>query len=285
MAFDPKTRLVFFPVHELPGAYSLAKDFQYRPRSWNTGTGFEANLDVPDGWSDVVKGRLVAWDPLKQREAWRAEYASAWNGGVLATAGNLVFEGTADGRFVAYRASDGERLWEAPAGTGVVAAPITYLVDGEQYVTVMAGWGGAFPLAYGEAGARAGVTSVGRVLTFALGGRATLPPSEPIDTSPPPPPPIQIDVNAQERKRGGLLYHEWCAVCHGLKGIAGGVVPDLRRATAETHAGFAEIVIGGVRQEQGMPSFADVLSTDDVRLIQAYVVHRAREAQPSAQAK
>jgi PQQ-dependent dehydrogenase (methanol/ethanol family) len=285
MAFDPKTRLVFFPVQELPGAYTLAKDFRYRPRSWNTGTGFEANLDVPDGWSEVVKGRLVAWDPVKQREAWRAEYKSAWNGGTLATAGNLVFEGTADGRFVAYRASDGELLWQSPAGTGVVAAPITYLVDGEQYVTVMAGWGGAFPLAYGEAAERAGVTSVGRVLTWKLGGVATLPPSEPFDASPPPPAPIEVKATAKERKRGGLLYHEWCAVCHGLKAVSGGVVPDLRRASAETHASFAEIVIGGVRQEKGMPSFADVLSTDDVRLIQAYVVQRVREAQPRAQAQ
>jgi quinohemoprotein ethanol dehydrogenase len=285
MSFDPKTGLVFFPVHELPGAYQLSKGFHPRDRAWNTGTGFEANLEVPDGWSEVVKGRLVAWDPVRQREVWRAEYKSAWNGGVLSTAGNLVFEGTADGRFVAYRASDGERLWQSPAGTGVVAAPITYLVDGEQYVTVMAGWGGAFPLAYGEAAARAEVTSVGRVLTYKLGGKATLPPVEPFDSSPPPPPPVEVKADKKELRQGGLLYHEWCAVCHGLKAVAGGVVPDLRRATAETHAGFADIVVGGVREAKGMPSFADVLDTNDVRLIQAYVVQRAREAQPKAEAK
>jgi PQQ-dependent dehydrogenase (methanol/ethanol family) len=277
MSFDPATGLVFFPAHELPGAYQLQKKFDYRSRSWNTGTGFEANLDVPDGWSEVVKGRLIAWDPVKQREAWRAEYKSAWNGGTLSTAGGLVFEGTADGRFAAYRASDGTPLWSSPAGTGIVAAPITYRVDGEQYVTVMAGWGGAFPLAYGEAAARAEVTSVGRVLTYKLGGDAPLPPNEPYDTSPPAPPPITIEANRRELRTGGLLYHEWCAVCHGLKVVAGGVIPDLRKATAETHASFSDIVLGGVREEKGMPGFADVLSREDARLIQAYVVSRALE--------
>jgi PQQ-dependent dehydrogenase (methanol/ethanol family) len=283
MGFDPKTKLVFFPVHEMPGAYSLAKNFDARAGSWNTGTGFEANLKVPDGWSDVVKGRLVAWDPIKQREVWRAEYKSAWNGGVLATAGDLVFEGTADGRFVAYRASDGELLWHAPAGTGVVAAPITYLVDGEQFVTVMAGWGGVFPLAYGEAAARAEVTSVGRVLTFKLGGTAVLPPTVPFDKSPIPPAPLAVKVGAKERKQGALLYHEWCAVCHGLKVVSGGVIPDLRRASAETHASFADIVVAGTREAKGMPAFGDVLSADEARWIQAYVLERVAEAQPKQQ--
>jgi quinohemoprotein ethanol dehydrogenase len=282
MAFDPKTNLVFIPVQEMPGAYALDPRFQFRKDSWNTANALDANLEVPDGWSEVVKARLVAWDPIRQREAWRAEYKSGWNGGALATAGNLVFEGTADGRVVAYRANDGKLLWESPAGTGVMAAPITYLVDGVQHVTVMAGWGGAFPLAYGEAGARAGVTSVGRVLTYRLGGTAPPPPSEPYDTSPPPPPPISIETNATELRRGGILYHEWCAVCHGLKVVGGGVVPDLRRATADTHASFADIVVGGVRQAKGMPSFSDVLTREDARLVQAYVLQRVLESQPKS---
>ena len=280
MAFDPKTGFVFVPVQEVPGLYALDPKFQFKDRSWNTANALEANLDIPDGWSEVVKARLVAWNPATQKEVWRAEYKSGWNGGALATAGNLVFEGTADGRVVAYRATDGKLLWQSPAGTGVMAAPITYLVDGVQYVTVMAGWGGAFPLAYGEAGARAGVTSVGRVLTYKLGGTAPLPPSEPIDTSPVPPPPITIEADAKQLRQGGALFHEWCAVCHGLKGVAGGVIPDLRRATAETHASFANIVLGGLREAKGMPSFADVLTAADVRLIQAYVLQRASEAQP-----
>jgi mono/diheme cytochrome c family protein len=110
---------------------------------------------------------------------------------------------------------------------------------------------------------------------------ASLQDREALDVSPPPPPPITVKATNKELRQGGLLFHEWCAVCHGLKAVAGGVVPDLRKATAETHASFAEIVLGGVREAKGMPSFADVLKPEDARLIQAYVVARALEAQPA----
>jgi quinohemoprotein ethanol dehydrogenase len=91
-------------------------------------------------------GSLIAWDPVPQKARWSVEYVAPWNGGTLATAGNLVFQGSADGRFIAYNATAGEKLWESPAGTGVVAAPVTYDVDGKQYVSVAVGWGGVFGL-------------------------------------------------------------------------------------------------------------------------------------------
>jgi len=284
MSFNPETGLVYVPVNDLPGAHAIDPKWRHRDRSWNTGTALEANLDIPDGWSSMVEGRLIAWDPVAQREVWRAPYVTAWNGGTLTTAGNLVFEGTADGRLVAYRASDGELLWEAPAGTGVMAAPVTYLVDGEQYVTVMAGWGGAFPLAYGEAGAKAGVTSIGRMLTFKLGGTARLPPAIPY-VSTPAAPPFAVTASAEELREGGVAYHEWCSVCHGLKVVGGGVVPDLRRSSPDTHPQWSDIVLGGTRGEQGMMSFADVLDERQVRLIQQYVVQRIWETQPKVEAK
>src|SRR6516162_11390182 len=81
-------------------------------------------------------GRLLAWDPVNRKEAWRVEYVAPWNGGTLTTAGNLVFQGTADGRFVAYNAKSGDKLWETPVGTGVVAAASTYMIDGKQYVSI-----------------------------------------------------------------------------------------------------------------------------------------------------
>ncbi|HSJ97492.1 MAG TPA: PQQ-dependent dehydrogenase, methanol/ethanol family [Myxococcota bacterium] len=280
MSFNPGTGLVYVPVNDLPGAHAIDPRWRHRPASWNTGTALDANLDIPDGWSEMVQGRLIAWDPVAQREVWRAPHVTAWNGGTLTTAGNLVFEGTADGRFVAYRASDGAQLWEAEAGTGVMAAPVTYLVDGEQFVTVLAGWGGAYPLAYGEAGARAGVTSVGRVLTFKLGGTAQLPPAIPY-VGTPAAPPFAVTASAAELREGGIAYHEWCAVCHGLKAVGGGVVPDLRRADPETHARWNDIVLGGTREEQGMVSFADVLDARQSLLIQQYVVQRVWETQPA----
>ena len=116
-------------------------------------------------------GRLIAWDPVAQKEAWRVEHVSPWNGGTLTTAGNLVFQGTADGRFVAYNAKTGEKLWETPTGTGVVAAPSTYEVDGKQYVSIAVGWGGVYGIA-ARATERKGP---GTVYTFAVGGNATTP--------------------------------------------------------------------------------------------------------------
>ena len=116
-------------------------------------------------------GRLVAWDPVKQQERWRVEQVSPWNGGTLTTAGNLVFQGTADGRFVAYDARDGRKLWETQVGTGVVAAPSTNLVDGKQYVSVAVGWGGV----YGITARHSNRKGPGTVYTFALGGTAKAP--------------------------------------------------------------------------------------------------------------
>jgi quinohemoprotein ethanol dehydrogenase len=92
-------------------------------------------------------GRLIAWDAVAQKAAWRVEQMSPWNAGTLATPGNLVFQGMADGRLVAYNAKTGEKRWETATGTGVVAAPATYMVDGKQYVSIAVGWGGAYGLA------------------------------------------------------------------------------------------------------------------------------------------
>jgi quinohemoprotein ethanol dehydrogenase len=284
MSFNRDTGLVYFPVNEMAGAHALDPRWRHRPNAWNTGTALDVNLELPDGWSNLVEGRLIAWDPVAQREVWRADQVTAWNGGTLTTAGNLVFAGTADGRFVAWRATDGKQLWEAPAGTGVIAAPVTYLVDGVQYVSVMAGWGGAFPLAYGEAAAKAGVTSVGRLLTFALGGIAALPPMIPY-ASTPAAPPFAVTASAEELREGGIAFHEWCSVCHGLKAVGGGVVPDLRQSAPDVHARWNDIVLGGIRSAQGMMSFADVLDMRQAGLIQQYVVQRIWETQPVREAK
>jgi mono/diheme cytochrome c family protein len=279
MSFNPTTGLVYLPAQELAALHELDRKFQFRKGTWNTGTKFDGMADLPDGWGDEVTGHLAAWDPVAQREVWRAQYASAWNGGTLTTAGNLVFQGTADGRFVAYRASDGRLLWQSPAGTGVIAAPVTYLVDGEQYVTVMAGWGGAYALAFGEAAAKNRVASVGRVLTYKLGGQAEPPDATPRDIVPPPPP-VRVEVSERELLQGARLFQVNCAACHGFKAVGGGALPDLRFASAEIHAKWDDIVLGGIRGQSGMASFADVIDASQSRWIQAYVLQRALEAQP-----
>jgi quinohemoprotein ethanol dehydrogenase len=154
----------------------------------------------------------------------RAQYALPWNGGTVTTAGNLVFQGTSDGRFIAYQADTGKKVWEFHAGTGIIAAPVTYLFDGQQYVSVLAGWGGAFALVAGDAALAAGANNSGRLLTFKLGGTATLPKYEVADRTPTP---LPATASAEEVQRGKRLYHQWCAACHGAEAISGGVLPDL----------------------------------------------------------
>ncbi len=274
MAFHPGTGLVYIPAQEMPGLYTVDPTYRRVGRGHNTGLhmAMYRGLPPPGAGGAVVSGHLLAWDPVAQREVWRAEYGAANNGGVLATAGNLVFQGTADGRFLAYRAEDGAVLFEHPAPTGIVAAPITYRVDGVQYVAVMAGWGGSFALAAGDAAAEAGVRGAGHLLVFALEGAAPSP-------APPPAPArmrprFEVAAGAEALGRGAERYHQWCAVCHGIGAVGGGVLPDLRYAPDAVQRTFGEIVLGGIRADHGMPSFADVLSAEEVRWIQAYVLSR-----------
>src|SRR5207253_6264927 len=167
--------LVYLPAQGVPLNLTPEKNLTHNEvapgkfasaAGWNV--GFMLNATPPKA---PEFGRLLAWDPVKQKEAWRAEYVAPWNGGTLTTAGNLVFQGSADGRFIAYNATTGEKLWETPTGTGVVAAPSTYDIDGVQYVSVAVGWGGVF-------GITQRVTEhegPGRIYTFALGGKTAFP--------------------------------------------------------------------------------------------------------------
>ena len=148
MSFNPNTGLVYLPAQNIPVNLTGQKNWKHDAKQpgefmgnlgWNV--GYAINATPPKA---PMFGRLIAWDPVKQKEAWRQEHVSPWNGGTLTTAGNLVFQGTADGRFVAYNATSGEKLWEQPTGTGVVAAASTYMVDGKQYVSVAVGWGGVY---------------------------------------------------------------------------------------------------------------------------------------------
>jgi PQQ-dependent dehydrogenase (methanol/ethanol family) len=284
MSFHPGTGYVYLPVIDLGFAYLTDPAFKPRKMTWNTGIDagniFEAR-DDGRGFSAY----LLAWDPAKEREAWRVPLPIPWNGGTLATAGNLVFQGTAQGRFVAYRATDGEKLWEAPAGTGVAAAPMSFELGGEQYVAVAAGWGDSFALSAGPLARMAGVQGGGRLLVYKLGGRAPAPPASAPMVEIPPPPPLRIDLTPAEYRRSVTLYQANCSVCHGAAAVAGGTdVPDLRASSAEIHAHFEEIVLGGAKREQGMPAFADLLTREELRLIQAFVLERARAAQSPAPA-
>ncbi len=281
MSFNPMTGLVYIPAQDVAAPFLAEKDFKYRPGDWNTGTDLGEYKEFP---REIAGGSLLAWDPVRQKEAWRVVHKGPWNGGTLSTAGNLVFQGTADGRFVAYAADTGAKLWEAPAGSGVVAAPITYSIDGEQYVSVMAGWGGVFALYGGDAAASNHVRSIdGRLLTFKLGGTATLPPRapEPARVQAFTAPPI---ATAQTVSEGELLFARNCMACHGAGAVGGGVIPDLRHISPEVASGFKAIVRDGTLRTRGMPAFAR-LSETDLDAILAYLQKRAAEEKDEISAR
>ena len=269
MSFNPKTGLVYIPANEIMGAYRRAPAFEYKgdPQKWNTGTDFNVYGMMTRG---SVSGRLVAWDPIQQKAAWSHFYANPWNGGTLTTGGNLVFQGATDGRYIAYRASDGKQLWEEQTGSAIIAGGVTYLLDGKQYVTVLAGWGGVFALASGQAGEGLGGDGKGRLISYALPG-----------TPPTPTGVLEMITKQDELSLGERLYHENCVVCHGGSAIAMGAMPDLRYSTPEVKSVFADIVLRGSFRGKGMPSFEKFLSEADVRKIQTYLAQRAKDSPPT----
>ncbi len=283
MAFHPGTGLVYVPARE--GAVMLHapdKNWTSHPARLNTGrdTTYEGPLVKQLLASAAPAGKLVAWNPVEQREAWSVTLPLLESGGVLATAGNLVFQGRSDGILCAYRATDGKKLWEFNAGTGIMAPPVTYEVDGVQYLTVMVGWGGGAGLV-NPPGAGPIKPGFGRILTFALGGNAKLE-IPPFGHQGPPSPAIRMNATKNTVHEGGLLFGQFCYACHGVNAVSGSSIPDLRYATAETHHQFEAIVLGGARESRGMPSFKDVLKREQLPAIQAYILSRAAESAAAA---
>jgi quinohemoprotein ethanol dehydrogenase len=284
MAFHPGEGLVYIPAIEAAFPYVPEADWQADPhRGFNLGVdmaagSMPADIAVRQGAADATKGALIAWDPVKQEERWRVQYPGPWNGGLLATGGGLLFQGTAAGNFVAYNARDGKELWSFPAQTGIVAPPITYALDGEQYVAVLAGWGGIWPLAPGGIlSEKSGpVPNISRLLVFKLGGTAALPAAPPLARLPLDPPPFR--GTRQQVADGGYSYGRYCGQCHGDAAIGSTVLPDLRRSAVIGNAeGWNAIVHGGALADNGMAAFAPSLSEAKVEAVRQYVIFRANE--------
>ena len=282
MSYSPLTGLVYIPVNDVGFKYKSAENFESKKLAANYGidvvaAGMPQDPEVKKAILETVKGKLVAWDPLQQKQVWIVQRSGPWNGGTLSTAGNLVFEGTAGGDFEAYRASSGEKLWSFAAQTGVMAGPVTYAVNGEQYVAVLAGWGGVFPLAAGEVSFKSGrVRNISRMLVFKLEGTAKLPPLEPREE--PPLSPLPSRAGDATIHKGEQLFQRYCAVCHGDVAVSGGVLPDLRYSgTLDNDEWFSD-VLGGTFESEGMVSFARELSRDDAASIRAYVIFRRNQS-------
>jgi quinohemoprotein ethanol dehydrogenase len=276
MAFHPLTGLVYLPAKE-DTTFVLVPDagWKFDPRRDNVGLDrrYEGPLLAKLQSSPPPTGHLIAWNPVEQREVWRVTHPVVESGGVLATSGNLVFQGRADGMLCAYRATDGKKLWEFNAGTGIMAPPVTYLLDGVQHITVMAGWGGA-PGLINPPGRGPTKAGFGRILTFAIGGTSPLE-VPPFGHGALRAPATRMNASPASVREGKFLYASLCYRCHGVDAVAGSGVPDLRYATAQVHQQFAAIVLDGTRESRGMPPFKDLLTREQVRAIQAYVLSRA----------
>jgi quinohemoprotein ethanol dehydrogenase len=277
MAFNPNTGLVYFPAQEHWWPFSLDPDYappEGPAQRTSTGTGGKMTPERADLMKladSRERGWLTAWDPVKQKEAWHVPQERAGNGGVLTTAGNLVFGGTAAKKFVAYRADTGDKLWEQDVQTVPIAGPITYTLDGEQYVAVNAGWGGGMAMAELRGG-RGMHRSDARLLVFKIGGKTQLPP---LPDRPPIPFPPPSTASADVIDKGADLYAKTCANCHGPQVIGGGVIKDLRHMPPERHRIFNDVVMKGALVGQGMANFSNVLSQADADAIHAYVIARA----------
>ncbi|MEQ9394048.1 PQQ-dependent dehydrogenase, methanol/ethanol family [Haliea sp.] len=284
MSYSPDTGLVYIPKQDVPYVFAGDTEFEYRPGYWNTGTDAlpAAMPDDPETKAailDLVKGAIVAWDPVAAEPRWEVQHVGPWNGGMLSTAGNLLFQGNSEGHFVAYRADSGEELWRFDAQTGVVAAPVTYRLDGEQYVAVVAGWGGALALVGGEALKAGPIPNRSRLLVFRLGADRQLPGTTVAADLVFDPP--ELTASSEDILDGQRNYLAFCVFCHGDGAVSGGATPDLRAMTAETHARWDSIVRGGAHWQNGMVGFAGVLSEQQSENIRQYLIERAQVARDS----
>ena len=290
MAFDPKSGLVFIPANLAGFPYIPQKDWQASKLGFNVGVDMAAAAmpavaATRSAAAAATTGALIAWDPVARKERWRVAYQGPWNGGILATGGGLVFQGNATGELAAYATRDGRKLWSFPTQTGVVAAPISYELDGAQYVAVLAGWGGIWALAPGVLIDKSGpARNVSRLLVFKIGGKAMLPPAPPLEKLPLDPP--ASTAPAPVIAAGGGHFGRYCGVCHGDAAVGGSLVPDLRRSGALNDAAtWQQIVHDGALKDNGMVSFASVMTPAEIETIRHYVIKRANEDKALEQAR
>ena len=278
MSYNPMTGLVYLPTMNMGGRYvDLGLDISWRAQDFVGGTGvglFEILVD-----ENLPPGMLQAWDPVSQKAAWSVPQDHPWNAGTLTTAGNLVFQGRYDGRFLAYDATTGEKVWEFDVGLGISAPPITYKLDGRQYVALLVGYGGGYTMGFTP-----GIPDEGwayrmhtrRLVVFALDGNTELP------AQPPPyfPAPLfaeDFKIDKELASLGARLYGTYCGICHGGGAVANAMAPDLRASGISLDAAsFASVVRDGLFLHRAMPPFAEFSDRelDAVRHYIRYVAHR-----------
>jgi len=276
MSFNPATGLVYIPAQQSSFPYKNDPDFVATSRE-NLGVAIVPPPGFPERAADAYEpgigptlpgaNALLAWDPVSQAARWQVDLGNVPGGGTLTTAGNLVFQGRGDGLFVAYSADRGEKLWELDLGNGILAPPVTFAIDGRQYVSVLVGWGSTAGLFGGYPSDQ--YKAEGRLYTFALDGARDF---EPVRGIPRPGlTAIPSDASEEQIANGAAIYGERCYMCHGFGAVGGGQIADLRYSTAETYATIDTIVRGGAYEQLGMPRF-DFLTEQDTAALRAFLL-------------
>jgi quinohemoprotein ethanol dehydrogenase len=278
MAFNPKTGLVYIPANEVPFAYA-PPEFGYEKKWQPKGQ----NIGIAIGWMpndkmvirEAIKswtGSLIAFDPVQRKIAWTVPYPTPFNSGVLATAGNLVFQGTTTGEFHAYAADSGKLLRSLAVQSSPLAAPSTFSWKGVQYVALSTGKGGSYPISAGKIqGPYLATPGIARLILLKLDGKGQLPP-------PPARPPLQFNRLAaigtpQQILEGARQFARICAGCHGGNAMSNTDVPDLRVSPTIADAmTFKAIVHDGAMKAGGMAAFSSVLTPEQVESIRAYII-------------
>jgi quinohemoprotein ethanol dehydrogenase len=271
MAFDPLRGLLYIPA--MLNSAELSVDTQPDSRyALNSGTAVRRAAGMPPDSS-----RLIAWDPVLEKPVWSLDRATPVASGVLATDGSLVFQGSAEGTFEALDAGTGKSLWSIKTGTAIIAAPVTYEVNGEQLVAVIAGAGGAELLEGGRQSAQhAPQHNTAQLLAFSLGGSTQWPGDEPPHASPAPP---QHVGSTAQISQGATLYARYCARCHGEGALNAGPLKDLKHSEHLADASrWRNVVYAGLLTQTGMPGFMAELKPEDVEAVRAYVVGQAGAA-------
>jgi len=276
MSYSPQTGLVYIPAIHWSAIFS---DELIDIEHWQP-TNFDVpNLGTTFVYDKLPESSLIAWDPVNNRAVWSVPLAGLWNAGTMTTAGDLVFQGKANGTFSAYNAATGDELWSFDTGLGISAPPISFSINDRQYISVLVGWGGS--------GAGAGTlneTKLGwaykaqtrRLLTFSLEGKAQLPQAP----APAPAKPIMepsFKTEAALVRQGSMEYIR-CVACHGIDAISTGMAPDLRASSIVLSGeAFTDIVRNGSRLKFGMPKYSQ-LTDEQLLAIRHYIREQAQQS-------
>lgn len=283
MAYNPKNKLVYIPIKTTTFDYGFDSSWKFNAlnKEFGAGTGWNIGADLnpakpfrkdPNAPTIIPEGWLLAWDPVHQKEAWKVKMNYWRNGGVLATETGLIFHGTGDGKLVAFDSDNGKIVWQVNVGTGVVAAPISYMVDGIQYISICVGWGGG-PITFFTKGTENIYPA--RIFTFKIDGKELMPDFYKQEK----PTLLNIDYPSSEDdiKKGADIYFQYCFSCHGEIDNESGALPDLGHMQKVKFDVMDSIVLKGMLEPLGMPNLGNKLTVADVENLKKFISAKVKE--------